>query len=384
MVALMSRLRTVLRRFRRRFLSRSPWARRPPLIYLSFYIELPFDVGLTKGPALRKIHLAEGPLEEWSDLDLDDFLGVEPYEVPGTFPSTTFQFRRATIEGPGQGIFAATAFPEVFRSFPSDSRVSRTVVRAIRIATHETGEYDTEWVRVQFDAALTLLDDFLIVLGEGAGDLRIGPVAPLELPSEIHGMQADFRDGLPLDWRPFTLLTYRDQPPDGFELPEGAVERALDLVAQPDQPRPFLPAFEMTVVAHRSLFAGRPRHAVLESGTAIELLIYAAVREVTFESGKSLRQVEGVLASGFRNVTADHFARQFGFSGELDAASDALGRWWRDGYELRNRVAHEGHEPTKGEATGALAAAEVLHHEFGVALASLPLTREHVPSHLKG
>jgi hypothetical protein len=140
----------------------------------------------------------------------------------------------------------------------------------------------------------------------------------------------------------------------------------------------------MTAVAHRSLFAGRPRHAVLESGTAIELLVYAAVREVTFESGKSLQQVEGVLASGFRNVTADHFARQFGFSGELDAASDSLGRWWRDGYELRNRVAHEGHDPTKSEATGALVAAEVLHHEFGVALASHPLMRGHAPPHLQG
>jgi hypothetical protein len=220
------------------------------------------------------------------------------------------------------------------------------------------------------------------VLGEGAEDFRIGPVTLLELPSEIHGMKADFRDGLPLDWQPFTLRTYRDQPPDGFELPDGAVERALDMIPEPGESRPFLPAFEMMAVARRSLFAGRLRHAVLESGTAIELLIYAGVREVAFESGKSTQQVEGILGAGFENVVADHFARHFGFSPDLGAASDGLGRWWRDGYRLRNRVAHEGHLPSGSEAVDALAAAEMLHHHFGVALASHPLTGKHFPSHL--
>lgn len=86
----------MLRRLRRRFLSRSPWARRPPLIYLSFYLELPFDAGFEKGGTLRKIHLAEGPLEEWSDLDLDDLLGMDPYEVPGLTGTRV----RYTIVGP--------------------------------------------------------------------------------------------------------------------------------------------------------------------------------------------------------------------------------------------------------------------------------------------
>lgn len=375
-------LRQTLRRFRRRFLSRSPWARRRPLIYLSFYLELPFDAGFTEGGALRKIHLAEGSLKEWSDLDLDDLLGMEPYDVPGTFPCTTFQFRRATVEGPGQGAWAATAFPEVFRSSPPDARVSRTVVRAIRIAPHGTGEFDTEWVRGQFDVALDLLNDFLMLLGEAAEDLRIGPVTPIELPTEIHGMTADFRDGLPLHWRPFTLLIYRDQPPDGIDLPAGTIERTLDLVGEPGQPRPFFPAFEMSAAAHRSLFAGRLRHAVLESGTGIELLIYAAVREVAFESGKSPEKVEGILGAGFRNLVVDHFAPQFGFSPDLDAAADALGRWWRDGYSLRNHVVHDGHQPTKPEVTSSLLAAATLNQDFGLALASHPLTRERFPAHL--
>jgi len=372
----------MLRWLRRRFLSRSPWARRPPLIYLSFYLELPFDAGFEKGAALRKIHLAEGPLKEWSDLDLDDLLGMDPYEVSGTFPCTAFQFRRATVEGPGQGAWAAAAFPEVFRSSPPDARMSRTVVRAIRIAPHGTGEFDTEWVRDQFDIALDLLNDFLMLLGEAVEDLRIGPVAPIELPPEIHGMEADFRDALPLDWRPFTLLIYRDQPPGGIDLPAGTIERTLDLVGEPGQPRPFFPSFEMSAAAHRSLFAGRLRHAVLESGTGIELLIYAAVREVAFESGKTLDKVEGILSAGFRNLVVDHFAPQFSFSSDLDAAADSLGRWWRDGYSLRNRVVHEGHQPTKSEVERALVAAEGLNHNFGLALASHPLTGEHFPGHL--
>lgn len=374
-------MRRLSRLIRRRFAPRSPWARRPPLIYLSFYLELPFDAGLTEGQALRKIHLAEGPLEEWPDLDLDDLLGMEPYEMPGTYPCTTFQFRRAKVEGTRQGAWAAAAFPKVFDSSPPDVRIARTVVRAIRVAPHETGEFDTEWVREQFDLALDLLNDFLMVLGEAAEDLRIGPVTPIELPSEIHGMKADFRDGLPLDWRPFTLLTYRSQPPDGVVLPGGTIERALDLVGEPWEARPFFPAFEMSAAAHRSLFAGRLRHAVLESGTGIELLIYSAVREVAFEGGKPAERVQGILTAGFKNVAIDHFAPQFGFSPDLEAATDALGRWWRDGYSLRNRVVHEGHQPTKPEVVSSLLAAETLNHDFGLALADHPLTRERFPSH---
>jgi hypothetical protein len=363
-------------------MSRSSWACRSPLIYLSFYLELPFDVGLTEGQALRKIHLTEGPLEEWDDLDLDDLLGMERYEVPGTFPCTTFQFRRATVVGPGKGAFAAAAFPQVFRSSPPDSRVSRTVVRAIRIASHETGEFDTGWVRGQFDAALALLGDFLVVLGEGAEDLRIGPVTPLELPSEIHGMKADFRDGLPLDWRPFTLRTFRDQPADGLKLPNGAIERALGMVPEPGEPRPLLPAFEMAAIARRSLFAGRLRHAVLESGTAIELLLYGAVHVLGHGEEWSPERFRNILGVSFKNLVMHHVAPQFGFSAEPASASDALGRWWRDGYELRNRVAHEGHHPTKQEVVASLAAASALDHDLMLALSSHPKTREGFPFHL--
>jgi hypothetical protein len=245
-----------------------------------------------------------------------------------------------------------------------------------------TGEFDTDWVRGQFDIALDLLNDFLTLVGEAAEELRIGPVAPIELPSEIHGMKADFRDGLPLDWRPFTLLTYSDQPPEGLDLPSGTIERALDMVPEPEAPRPFFPAFEMSAMARRSLFAGRLRHAVLESGTGVELLIYAAVREMAFESGKSLERIEGILDAGFKNVVIGHFAPHFGFSSDLEAATDALGRWWRDGYSLRNRVVHEGHQPTKPDVVGALIAAVTLNNELGLALASNPLTREHIPPHL--
>jgi hypothetical protein len=354
----------MLCRLRDRFLSGSPWARRSPLIYLSFYLELPFDTGLEKGGALRKMHLGEGPLEEWSDLDLDDLLGMDPYEVPGTFPCTTFQFRRGSVVGPGQGAWAAAAFPEVFGSSPPDALVSRTIVRAIRIVPHRTGQFDTKWVRDQFDAALDLLNDFLMLLGEASEDFRIGPVAPIELPTEIHGMKADFRNGLPLDWQPFTLLTYRGQPPNGIDLPAGTIERTLDLVGEPGQPRPFFPAFEMSAAAHRSFFAGRLRHAVLESGTGIELLIYAAVREVAFESGKPLKKVEDILSAGFKNLVIDHFAPHFSFSSDLDNRADSLGRWWQDGYDLRNRVVHEGHQPTKSEVECALLAAAHLNHDF--------------------
>lgn len=77
-----------------------------------------------------------------------------------------------------------------------------------------------------------------------------------------------------------------------------------------------------------------------------------------------------------------HVAPQFGFSADLASTSDALGRWWRDGYELRNRVAHEGHHPTKREVVASRAAASALDHDLMLALSSHPKTREGFPSHL--
>ncbi|MGI8412022.1 MAG: tetratricopeptide repeat protein [Solirubrobacteraceae bacterium] len=388
------------------------WEARGPLVYVSFYIELPFDVGLDIGQATRKIHLVNGPLEEWSDLDLDALLGMPPFEEKGTFPCTTFYFRRAVLATGAPLTAVTTAFPEHFEkpeqlstgrrvarlirelaslcsgriredvtratSEASTPRESRTVVQAVRVVEHQTGIFSSAWLDEQFDIVVDSLNEYLLALAAASGDLRMGPVTRAQLPPVVAGFQADFRDGLPLRLQPLTFWSHPNIPKLGRNLPKPVVEHAMNIVGGPRDARPFFPTLELMVASQRSFFAARSRHAVLESGTAIELMIHTAVREVGTAEGWPPERLAKV-GRVFRNLVQHHFAPIFGFSPDVDASNDALGHWWQTGYRLRNRVAHDGHQPDRDETLAALTSAEGLNDALGVALSKHPHTTARFP-----
>lgn len=112
--------------------------------------------------------------------------------------------------------------------------------------------------------------------------------------------------------------------------------------------------------AERSWVRESLEHAVIEAGTAIELAVSDALRSCGPRAGYSPTKVNNVLAGDFAGRVRDHFATLLSFEPDPKSAKDTLGSWWRDCYELRNRVVHEGHQPTRLESGRAVGAANAL------------------------
>jgi tetratricopeptide (TPR) repeat protein len=118
---------------------------------------------------------------------------------------------------------------------------------------------------------------------------------------------------------------------------------------------------EFFFAASRSVEQGRPTHAVLEAGTAIELLVNAIIRGVASAENWAPAELEKVLEKySFRDRFDQKFAPALDQAVDRDEGTDPLSRWWADGYLLRNKVAHAGYRPTDDEVKRAVAAAGAL------------------------
>jgi TPR repeat protein len=232
---------------------------------------------------------------------------------------------------------------------------SRSVIQAVRIAPHESGEFGQPWLQEQFAIVLSALNSILVALGAAADDHRIAPIHELQLPPLVLGLQGDLRDVEDekiRNLRPFLLNLHRDRYGETEDHDTTVINRALAIAGQ-ESPGPFYPAMEFLFAAWRSLDEGRLTHAVLETGTAIELLVSGVIVGIAMEKQWSEEKLENVLSdqTGFRNRYVDHFARAFGITVDRHATgSDPINTWLRVAYPLRNRVAHHGHRPTNAEA----------------------------------
>ena len=343
---------------------------RAPLILLSFFIELPFDTGLSNDQAFNAIDVSH-PLEDWSDFDLQAFLGMPPLPEAAVRPCTVFRFRRVTnvVEGPFANVERAFGRDLPFE-MPSPEDLppldqSRSVVQAIRIAPHDTADFGERWVREQFAIVLSALNSHLIALGAAADDHRIAPIHELQLSPIVLGFQGDLRDledGELRDQRAFTLLLHPGRYGESDDHDATVINRALAILGQ-GIPGPFYPAMELLFAARRSLEEGRLTHAVLEAGTAIELLVSGVVVGIGMDKHWPDEKLENILSdkTPFRSRFVDHFAKAFGISVDSDASgSDPINTWLRVAYPLRNKVAHRGYRPTNEETVEAVSLAAML------------------------
>jgi hypothetical protein len=85
---------------------------------------------------------------------------------------------------------------------------------------------------------------------------------------------------------------------------------------------------------------------------------------------------EYALELGFRNRVEQHLPRLVNCEVDLADPANPFGRWWRGGYQLRNRVAHEGYDPEYDETKAALDDAKALDDALGQGLAADAVTRE--------
>jgi tetratricopeptide (TPR) repeat protein len=343
--------------------------RRTSLIHLQFYLELPFDVGLSGG-AFNTIEMAHRPLEAWEDFDLQGFLGMPPLPEPAVRPCVLVRFQRVTnaVDSPLANVQRAYG-SELESGFPAEAELqaptkSVTVVKAERIVPGPGGEFDENWIRGQFRVVLSKLNGDLLALGAATGDHRIGPVHELELQPVIPGWEQDLRDlGDPAKTpRAFWLLLHAGRYSGATDHDATVINHALGLAARGGG-GPFFSTMEFLFAARRSLEMGRLTHAVLETGTAVELLVSGVVRAVGLRKQWTAQKLENVLGDtmGFRNRFVDHFARALGVVVDQAASgADPVNNWLRVAYPLRNKIVHSGYQPTNEEAVQALVLASAL------------------------
>jgi hypothetical protein len=143
---------------------------------------------------------------------------------------------------------------------------------------------------------------------------------------------------------------------------------------------PIVDAGSYLTSAWRLFDKGRYGHAVLDCGTAIELIVNFAIREIGAVRGYKAQKLTGALATGFKNRTKHHFAALLGYDPNVEVSGDSLGRWWASGYSMRNKVSHTGYRPTAGEARAAYDTAEDLFNDVGDRMVADPAYAPQLPA----
>ena len=343
-----------------------------PLVFLAFYLDLPIDAGISEGHGFNAIEFSKPPLEDWSDFDLQGFLGMPPLPEPAVRPCTTLRFQRVTNQVPPPFANAEEAFGSLFPTdLPAAEELppfleSRSVVLATRIVPRESTEFGNEWLHEQFTSALSTLNDKLLALGAAADDHMIGPITERQLPPAVLGFQGDMRNvqgGQIRKLVTFTLLLHKGHGARDEDHDASVINHALAIADRSGQ-GPFFPAMEFSFAARRSFDMGLLSQAVLETGTAIELLVNRVVLGIELEKSSPQERIDNLLENtGFKNLVRDHLAKRLGVTLDKQfSGSDPLSNWLRVAYKLRNQVAHTGYKPTTSETIEAMRLASELIH----------------------
>jgi hypothetical protein len=355
-----------------------------------FLFELPYDARIAPHFAHHVKDVPHAPREsDWKAFDLQVWLGFDSPPVEGSMASTTLKFSAA--ERPTDTLyFVRQAFPRFFainrvHDLPKwkrplytrpalrlkdlvrrrqSPRVRRTVVEAVRIAPRPE-EMDGEWRMDQLRYALERLNRFLLAAATVHGDPELAPVSLQELPPIVCGMGWDLP---PAAEQPhhidFWTYLVNDRIPDRPRKPLTRAEADLAMWLSVESDHPLVASSRLFLSAQQAEYRGRLSHAVVDAGTGVEMLIAAAVRLIGPDRGYSDDALSRALQAPFRNLVEGHFAKLMDYSSDPENASDALGRWWRSGYRLRNAVVHEGLAPREDEAEEAIRSALQLQRDL--------------------
>ena len=366
---------------------------RPPLYWLDFFVELPFDIRLPAGAIKRgEVDFNDptlGRIDGWADVTIDPHTGVPDFPEPGVWPSTTISWRRrsrrpARPDRIAWGIFGDEMLSDValWRRVSISARVqltrfrssygeTATVVRLIRVDSPPALPLTSEWVSSQFARGLRHLNEFLVPLSWVSADPRMAPLHPRQLSARIAGFQTDI--GARLHGRrsrrePFLLRLDEGNSVSGAGLPSRFVDEALQMAPDPGTTRPFLPILDFLVAGRGALARGLNAQAVIDATTTIELLVNQVIIEIGPQKDPRRyggHRLQSVLDAPFKSRVVDHYAKLLGATPDLAAEGDEIGRWWNRCYLLRNRVAHEGVRPSDHDAALAVMESERLNDWTG-------------------
>jgi hypothetical protein len=229
-----------------------------------------------------------------------------------------------------------------------------------------------EWTSRCFDASLGILNQYLVVLAALNDEWHISSISRIDLPRT-----APWRlDIYPTDGEREALngtidshSTIRDDLPE--ERPDEEVEGAIELIYRYRRGEmPFLDFIEHYQASEHHLGSGRNAQSVISATTAVEVLVNTIFRVLWQLLECDPDGLERALSAPFKNQLVEHLP-QFLVVDAIDPADAASepGRWFRDCYDLRNRVVHGGHKPTSPEAMDAKLSTRAFASWIGAQLA---------------
>jgi hypothetical protein len=241
------------------------------------------------------------------------------------------------------------------RSAAQVSVYSRANETPLAEENDEVSDATVEWLSRRFDDALSILNQYLVILAALHDEWHISSISRSDLPRTVPWRLEIFpKPGAArpicgtLDAHP----TLRGDLPD--QRPAEEIKQAVELIHRFRAGEvPFFDWLEHYQAAEHHLGSGRNAQSVISATTAIEVLINTLFRVLWAQLELDPKRLPGVLDAGFKNQLADLLPRHLDRSLELRDKGLPPGRWYADCYRLRNRIVHEGHKASAGETMDA-------------------------------
>jgi hypothetical protein len=344
---------------------------RQPITLFTFFLELPHVLPISAERAAVTVDLRDEHWEGWSDDEVAQILTREPENPfpPEFVPGTRIVIRHIQTAERAPLLVAEEAFAdwvdELFTESDTAQRrakreewgssgiqIMKTVIALSRFvprSAHPRGsEMTVGWLLSHFRRALSDFNGVLEALGFVLGRWDVGAVALRDLPAEIPvliGTTERLADGRPAGIT-FTARIHDAYPvfAEHFEPELQPTEEAIELsnlARHGDQP--FMLVFRFVHAAESERLAGDSTRAVIDLNTAVEVLISVTLNEGGLVSGLTAEELKSANQAGPKNKVKKYLGRMFDV-GEIDIADPgtAWGRWFTDGYLLRNEALHEG------------------------------------------
>lgn len=365
-----------------------------PVFTVSFLLELPHSLRIGEVRFLVSDYGEDWP--GWSAGALGFMAGFPPLP-PKRQPRYRIEIKDAKTRGREPLRAANRAFPDWDRWMVSRRRrlgrrvrrvlsdlrgpVERKSIACVSLFIREEdalgawGEEGFEWLSRCFDDALDILNQYIVVLAGMTDEVHISSLTRSDLP-RLQPVNVTLEP--PGVWSPIsTTLDIHSFFPQGLP-PERSAEEVANAVNVIYEYRagraPFVPFIELYQAAEHHLFSGRNAQSVISTATASEVLINTMLRVLWAQLELDPEKLPGALNCGFQNQLKDQIPKFLDVTLDLKDEQTPAGIWKRDCYDLRNRVVHEGHKPTSGEALACKVSLRLFANWLGESLKSDPRT----------
>lgn len=341
-----------------------------PVTLFTFFLELPHALPISAERATVTVDKRSEHWESWSDDQVATILTREPESPfpPEFVPGTRIVVRHVRTTDRPPLLVAEEAFSDwvdaLFTAGDAAERKARReawgeagvgVVKSVvalsrffpRSAHPRGDEMTAGWLLSQFRLALADFNGLLEALGFVLGRWDVGAIALRDLPAEIPvliGATQKLPDGRPAGIT-FTARIHDAYPvfAENFAPPLQPTEEAAELSnGARHGEQPYFEVFRFIHAAESERLAGDATRAVVDLNTAVEILVSVTLREGGPISGFTAQELEGADSSGLKNKVKKYLAQMFGEEIDIADPSAPWGRWFTDGYQLRNQAVHEG------------------------------------------